>query len=193
MSDVTIDLKGLANGDEDAWTRAFRILWRYARHAALTAGAGLSPDEAEDVAVIALTQLVAQVGKARSVEHLKALLLTISQRQAISVARGKSALKRPQIALHLDALPENEAEAIVNRQQPGGSVGDDTDPDKIELLHRALNSLDDETRRLLLARVIEGKSYAELSAEFQMSEGALRVKFSRALKELARRLKRPGK
>jgi RNA polymerase sigma factor (sigma-70 family) len=187
------DLRDLQRGDERAWTRAFESLWRLACHAVLGSGAGLDQDESEDAAIEALTKLVSRIDTVTSADGLKALLVTIARRHAISLARRKAAAKRPEVAVHLDALPDHEAEHVLNRQGRGDARGETDAAELLALLHEALKGVDATTRELLLAQTVDGLTTRELAERFNLPPGTVSVKIMRGLQRIRQRLKEsPG-
>ena len=80
-------LEQLKVGVQAAWEEAFRLLYPSVLAAARHPLAGLSPTEAEDVAIEALTQMVPKVASLKSWEDVRALAITIAGRRAISERR----------------------------------------------------------------------------------------------------------
>ncbi len=190
MSDTIPDLQALQQGDERAWTQAFHALWPCAYHAALAAGAGLTPDEAEDVAIEALTQLVACIASVTSEGGLKALTATISRRQAISLARRKSAAKRPEIGLHLDAPTESEKEPPLPDQTRDGALSESDAAELLQLLHQTLAAEDETTRQLLIAHHLDGLTIRELSGKTGLPAGTVSTRLARGLQSVRVNLQR---
>ncbi|HET6505203.1 MAG TPA: RNA polymerase sigma factor [Baekduia sp.] len=60
------------------------------------------------------------------------------------------------------------------------------------VLDRALTQLPDETRRILVMRVVEHRPYVDIGQLYGTTAGAIRIRVSRALRDLARVLERPG-
>ena len=192
MSDPP-DLQELKRGEQHAWTGAFCHLWPVAYHAALASSAGLTPDEAEDVAIEALTQLVACIDSVTSESGLKALTATISRRQAISLARRKSAAKRPEIGVHLDTLTEREGEQLLPRQTRDGSLTETDLAELLQLLQHTLATEDETTRQLLMAHHLDGLTIRELSGKTGLPAGTVSTKLARGLQSLRAGLQRSPK
>ena len=184
MSAFFPDLCELKKGNESAWQQAFPLLWPIAFHAALHPHAALTPDEAEDVAIEALTKLVSKISLVETWDQLKALLTAIAYRGAISLARHKSATKRPQIAVHLDALPPTEGEKIIDCPGATGTLNETDLGELTHLLHQAMSGLDEITRRLLFNNVVDGLSFRELSEKYAMPSGTVSAKVARGLKRI---------
>ena len=182
-----LDLGALASGNEQEWTRAFRCLWPIALNAARHPSMCLNACEAEEAANEALAQLVSQVGRVSSIDELKAFTAAIALRKAVSLARRNSALKRGH-ALQSE-LSSGEAEYL-------GALAPSTEyaaselerAEMILLLHRALLSVDDETRALLEEKIIHGYSYEELATRHAKPLGTVCAKVARGLAKLRRAL-----
>jgi RNA polymerase sigma factor (sigma-70 family) len=192
MSETVVDLAALKRGDEVAWNGAFRSLYRYAYRAALTPRAQLSLEEAEDVAIDALTKLVPLVTNVANEGQLHALVVTIAQRQAISLARRRSALKRPRPSVSLDALAERQEPEIDpdGAESPTGLV---ESAELLTLLHQLLARLEPVTRQLLVAHHLEGSTFAELSQRFGLPPGTVSVKIARGVQQVRAGLGRSAK
>ena len=188
MPDTVADLAALKQGDERAWRQAFEALWGCAMHAALRAPAGLAADEAEDVAMEAFTQLVPHIGAVSTPGQLKALLVTIAHRQAISLARRKSAAKRPDIAVHLESLPDGQGEALLNRGLRENPFSEVEAAELLDLLHQSLAETDPATRQLLAGQHFEGLTINELSRRTGLPAGTVSVKLARGLRRIRARL-----
>src|ERR1019366_6607403 len=87
-------LAALQRGDEEAWDEAFRRLYPAACAAARHPLAALTPSEAEDVAIEALTLLLPKVKHVAEFDELRLLVITIASRKAISEKRRQLASKR---------------------------------------------------------------------------------------------------
>src|SRR5271154_2781546 len=87
-------LMALQRGDDDAWEEAFRRLYPSAFAAARHPLAALTPAEAEDVAIEALTLLLPKVKQVAEFDELRLLVITIASRKAISEKRRQLADKR---------------------------------------------------------------------------------------------------
>src|SRR5471032_1339758 len=102
-------LDALRRGDDDAWEQAFRRLYPSAFAGARHPLASLTPSEAEDVAIEALTLLLPKVKDVDAFDELRLLVITIASRKAISEKRRQLADKRGGGDLtSLDALRDNE-------------------------------------------------------------------------------------
>lgn len=182
-----LDLRALAAGNEQAWTRAFQSLWPIALNAARHPSVCLNACEAEEAANEALAQLVSRAGKVSSIDELKALTAAIALRKAVSLARRNSALKRGH-ALQSE-LASGEGETLASVAAGPDDVGLDIDrAEMILLLNRALNGVDEETRLLLEEKIVQGYSYEELAARYSKPLGTVCAKVARGLAKLRRML-----
>src|SRR5271163_2665034 len=103
-------LTALQSGDDDAWEEAFRRLYPSAFAAARHPLASLTPSEAEDVAIEALTLLLPKVRQVAAFDELRLLVITIASRKAISEKRRQLADKRGGgDVTSLDAMQDDEA------------------------------------------------------------------------------------
>src|SRR5476649_2150382 len=102
-------LAALRTGDDEAWEEAFRRLYPFAFAAARHPLAALTPSEAEDVAIGALTLLLPKVNQIAEFDELRPLVVTIASRKAISEKRRQLADKRGGGEVtSLDALQDDE-------------------------------------------------------------------------------------
>src|SRR5580658_11046904 len=103
-------LSALQRGDEKAWHEAFRRLYPAAFAAARHPLAALTPAEAEDIAIEALTLLLPKVKQVAGFDELRPLVITIASRKAISEKRRQLAEKRGGGGVSsLDAMQEDES------------------------------------------------------------------------------------
>src|SRR5271154_2598281 len=102
-------LTALQRGEDEAWEEAFRRLYPSAFAAARHPLASLTPSEAEDIAIEALTLLLPKVKQIAEFDELRLLVITIASRKAISEKRRQLADKRGGGELtSLDAMQDDE-------------------------------------------------------------------------------------
>ena len=183
-------LDALKRGGEAAWDDAFRRLYPCVFAAAHHSCAGLTPSEAEDVAIETLTQLVAKVAQVKRFDELKALGATMASRRAISVQRKKYAEKRGSNQTtsldHLKEATDGQFEA------PAPNIESMNSSDLLELvqlLNEALAGLDDPTRKLINDYILLEIPYKELAVKHQIPIGTVGVMLSRGLQKTRTRLK----
>jgi RNA polymerase sigma factor (sigma-70 family) len=175
-------LSALQRGEDQAWDEAFRRLYPAAFAAARHPLASLTPAEAEDIAIEALTLLLPKVKSVAEFDELRLLVITIASRKAISEKRRQLADKRGGGDLtSLDALQDDEnirfepAEKILSHL---------TAPDLRELgqlLDAALSTLELRQADLIRDFLIHHLPYKELSEKYKMPVGSIGVSLSRGL------------
>jgi RNA polymerase sigma factor (sigma-70 family) len=177
MSAAFPDLGALKAGDMAAWNQAFRHLWPMALRAAHHPEACLVAWEAEDVAHESILELISQIDAVTDVNEMKALVITIAFRRAISMARRKSAIKRRR--------PDNDES--FPRDADASSATELTDIERREmigLLSRALASLDEQTRLFLKEKIELNLTYNEISLRHGVPLGTVCIKVARGLKKI---------
>ena len=182
-------LAQLKRGDSAAWDEAFRRLYPPAFSAARHPLASLTPAEAEDVAIEALTLLLPKVKEVDAFDELRLLVITIASRKAISEKRRQLADKRGGGDLtSLDALQEDEtihfepAEQIASRLAP-------TDLRELgKLLDAVLSGLEPRQADLLRDFLIQHLPYKELARKYKMPIGSVGVSLARSLEKIRSRL-----
>jgi DNA-directed RNA polymerase specialized sigma24 family protein len=183
-------LAALRQGDDEAWDEAFRRLYPSAFAGAKHPLAALTPAEAEDVAIEALTLLLPKVKQIASFDELRPLVITIASRKAISERRRQLADKRGGgDVTSLDALQDDENIRFEPAEQLAGRL---TTPDLRELstlLDAALAALEPRHAELLKDFLIYHSSYKELSAKYQMPMGSVGVCLARSLEKIRTHLK----
>ncbi len=175
MSNEAQLLHRLRNGDETAWAYLFPSLWAIARRAAATPLAALPESDLDDVAAETLSRVATRTASTASLTHLRALTATIAFRQAISLARRKSAAKRAQP--QTDHLEDPAAEPV----DPLEHLKDVELCELLHLLAKALAGLDPETRSFLWDKHLIGLSYRELADKYHKPVGTIAARVARGL------------
>ena len=183
-------LARLQKGEQTAWDQAFQLLYPIAFNAARHPLAGLTPHEAEDIAIESLTQLLTKVNQVSRFEELKPLVATIASRRAISERRRQQADKRGGGGVSsIEALQE-ESEG---RFEPMDTTIPDLQPMELaelaQLLNEVLTDLEPEHAKLLKQFVSKEKSYKELATENKLPMGSIGVILSRSLSKIRSKLK----
>src|SRR5450432_3248499 len=143
-------LAALQRGDEEAWDEAFRRLYPSAFSAARHPLASLTPSEAEDIAIEALTLLLPKVKQVEAFDELRLLVITIASRKAISEKRRQLADKRGGGQLtSLDALQDDETIRFEPAEQLAGNLRGTDLRELSILLDAALSSLEPRHADLL--------------------------------------------
>ena len=178
-------LSALQRGEDQAWDEAFRRLYPAAFAAARHPLASLTPAEAEDIAIEALTLLLPKVKSVAEFDELRLLVITIASRKAISEKRRQLADKRGGGDLtSLDALQDDEnirfepAEKILSHLTAPGlrELG--------QLLDAALSTLEPRQADLIRDFLIHHLPYKELSEKYKMPVGSIGVSLSRGLDKI---------
>jgi len=186
------DLAALRAGNDAAWTVAFHHLWPVALRAAQHPQAGLTSGEAEDAASEALAQLVPLAHRAANGDELKALAATIAYRRAVSMARHKSAAKRPLSRCRDEQVAGGDG--IAELSDPGRTPADILAlRDLLHLLHGLMAELDAETLALIEGKALNGFSYQELSKHYGLPLGTVCAKVARGLGKVRDALRKSPK
>jgi RNA polymerase sigma factor (sigma-70 family) len=182
-------LSALQGGDQDAWDEAFRRLYPAAFAAARHPLAALTPSEAEDVAIEALTLLLPKVTQVAAFDELRLLVITIASRKAISEKRRQLADKRGGGDLtSLDALQDDEtirfepAELLLSHL-------DTTDLKELaRLLDAALSALEPKQAGIVRDFLMHHVPYKELARKYDMPIGSVGVSLARSLDKIRAQL-----
>src|SRR5476649_2048456 len=143
-------LAALRTGDDEAWDEAFRRLYPSAFAAARHPLASLTPSEAEDVAIEALTLLLPKVKHLAEFDELRLLVITIASRKAISEKRRQLADKRGGGDLtSLDAMQDDENLRFEPAEQLTSRLGPSDLRELSRLLDAALGGLEPRQADLL--------------------------------------------
>jgi RNA polymerase sigma-70 factor (ECF subfamily) len=134
-------------------------------------------DEAEDLTQEVFVAAVAALGEAR-VESPPPLswLYTVAQRRLIDAARRGRFLP--------------VAAAVTKDEQPARAAA--YGPEIAETLARAVAELPESQRLVVVAKLWEGRSLAEIAARLGTSEAACKMRLTRGLAQLRDRLKEEG-
>ncbi|NJK91279.1 MAG: sigma-70 family RNA polymerase sigma factor [Blastochloris sp.] len=186
MCDFTELLAALQRGEESAWDQAFHLLYPHLYHAAHHPQIQLSPNEAEDVAIETLTDLVGLVTTLHSWNDVIALGRSMASRRAISLQRRLRAHKRGGGQIQsLQQLQEDLGDSFEVAEKKSHGLSP-VDQNELQLmLHHALNELPPPQPELIRDFVLQGYSYKELASKYKMPMGSIGVQLSRGLKKSA--------
>jgi RNA polymerase sigma-70 factor (ECF subfamily) len=156
----------------EPWRSQYGSVYRFVRRRAS------SREEAEDLTQEVFEAAIAALGQARLDAEAPPLawLYTVARRRLIDRLRAPA---RPGAMFD----PEQVSGAHDER-----SYG----PSIVNALLDGLRSLDEPQRRVVVMKVFEGRSFAEIAAEVGATEEACRMRLSRGLAILRRRLERKG-
>jgi RNA polymerase sigma factor (sigma-70 family) len=181
-----MDLDALKQGDADAWDEAFSWLWPVVLAVAQLRLQPYFPEEAEDVAIEALEELVPKVREVKTVEELRPLAASIAHHRAVSLLRGRFAKKR-------GAGKTGSLEAV---QAEGGADCPDPAADsplagleRKELrdgLSRTLSELRPPQGAILTDFFLNGLSYEEIARKHGVAKNSVGVYLKRGLETLRR-------
>ena len=65
-------------------------------------------------------------------------------------------------------------------------------PEAVRMLRRALEQLEEGRRRVVVMKLLEGRSFSEIAERIGTSEAAAKMRFSRAIREVRRFLEEQG-
>ena len=182
-------LAKLRHGDQDAWDEAFRRLYPAAFAAARHPLASLTPTEAEDIAIEALTLLLPKVKQVAAFDELRLLVITIASRKAISEKRRQLADKRGGGDLtSLDALQDDESIRFEPAEQLLTRLNAADLRELSQLLDTALSALEPRQAGLLRDFLMYHLPYKELSEKYRMPIGSVGVSLARGLDKIRAQL-----
>ena len=155
----------------EAFERHYGSVYRFVRRH------GSGRDEAEDLAQEVFAAAVAALGEAR-VESPPPLrwLYTVAQRRLIDAGRRARFLPVPTAVAEEGAAVEDAAY--------GAEVA--------QALARAVAALPESQRRVVVAKLWEGRNLSEIAERLGTSEAACKMRFARGLAQLRDRLKEEG-
>jgi RNA polymerase sigma-70 factor (ECF subfamily) len=151
--------------------RHYGTVYRYIRR---RAG---SREEAEDVTQEVFEVAIAALGQARLDADATPLawLYTVARHRLIDRVRARRTLS----AHDLQAVP-----AVGGERTYGAGL--------VQALVQGLQHLSEPQRRVVVLKLFEGRSFAEIAVEVGASEEACRMRFSRGLASLRRQLQEKG-
>jgi RNA polymerase sigma factor (sigma-70 family) len=183
-------LTALRRGDDAAWEETFRRLYPSAFAAARHPLAALTPSEAEDIAIEALTLLLPKVNQVAEFDELRPLVITIASRKAISEKRRQLADKRGGGDVSsLDAMQDDENLRFEPAEQLTGQLDSADLRELSRLLDAALSSLEPRQAELLRDFLVHHLSYKELADKYKMPIGSVGVNLARSLEKIRAHLK----
>ena len=188
-----MNLRALQAGDAEAWDEAFRWLWPVVLAVAQLRLQPFCPNDAEDVAIEALEDLVPKVREVKTVEELRPLAGSIAHHRAVSLLRERFAKKR--------------GAGKIGRPDPGPEEGGADWPDPTadsplaqleqkELAQRIAQSLAELTPPLgevLSDFFLHHLHYEEIARKHGLAVGSVGVYLQRGLAALRRIWRDNGK
>jgi RNA polymerase sigma factor (sigma-70 family) len=152
--------------------RHYDLVFRYVRRRTR------SHAEAEDVTQDVFADAAAALGRGAALSERQTLawLYTVAKRRLVDEAR-RSARRPSQVEAQLELAPTPESEY-------GAAVGDE--------INRALLELPELQREVVLMKLFDGLSFAEIGARIGTSEAAAKMRCVRGLEAVRSSLRREG-
>ena len=183
-------LTALKRGDDAAWQEAFQRLYPPAFAAARHPLASLTPTEAEDIAIEALTLLLPKIKQVAEFDELRLLVITIASRKAISEKRRQLADKRGGGDLtSLDALQDDETIRFEPAEQLASHLNHTDLRELLNLLDLAFSGLEPRQAELVRDFLVHHLSYKELAQKYRMPIGSVGVSLARSLDKIRTHLR----
>lgn len=158
---------------EAAHRRYYSTVYRYVRRRTR------SREDAEDLTQGVFAEVVASLERtAEESEPTLAWLYTVAQRRLIDEHRRRHGAPAQVISLDAARL----------EHRPDSAYGIDV----AQAITRAIAALPSEQQHVVMLKLIEGRRFAEISAQLGVSEQACRARLSRALRTLRARLDEEG-
>lgn len=154
-----------------SWRRHYGSVYRFVRRRSP------SREDAEDVTQEVFEAAATALAKARlDAEPPLAWLYAVARRRLVDRLRIPAAQQ----------TPLNEGAFVDDRGERAYA------PAIVQALVEGLRSLDEGQRRVVVSKLFEGRSFAEIAAELEVSEEACRMRFSRGLARLRHQLEEKG-
>lgn len=156
----------------EPWRRQYGSVYRYVRRRAA------SRQDAEDLTQDVFEDAIEALGQARLDAQAPPLawLYTVARRRLIDRLRSPAHARI--------AVDPADLSAADQERSYGPSI--------VDALVDALGSLDEAQRRIVVMKLLEGRSFAEIAAEVGATEEACRMRLSRGLAALRHQLEMKG-
>jgi RNA polymerase sigma factor (sigma-70 family) len=179
-------LQALQQGDADAWDEMFRWLWPVVLAVAQLKLQLYCPDEAEDVAIEALEELVPKVREVKTVEELRPLAASIAHHRAVSLLRERFAQKRG--AGKIESTEALQAEGGGDCPDPAaGSPLDRLEQKELaQRIGQSLAELRPPLGEVLSDFFLHNLRYEEIARKHGLAVGSVGVYLQRGLAALRR-------
>jgi RNA polymerase sigma-70 factor (ECF subfamily) len=177
------------NHDPGAWNdfvdRFLGLIYHVIHHTAYLRSTPLRPEDTEDVAAEILLQLVANnyaaLRQFRGQSSLATYLTVIARRSCVHALAQRAAAR--EVQLKGDGhRPEREPEEL-----PKAQMG----LENLEEATKLLKRLPSREREVVRLRILEGRSYEEISTELNIPVNSIGAILSRAKKRLRRGVIKP--
>lgn len=181
-----VNLRALQAGDADAWDKAFRWLWPVVIAVAQLRLQPYCPNDAEDVAIEALEELVPKVREVKTIEELRPLAASIAHHRAVSLLRERFAKKRGEGKT--ESLDDGAAEEG-SQHEPAAKDSPVAELEQKELAQRISESLAElkpPLGEVLSDFYLHGLRYEEVARKHGLAVGSVGVYLQRGLEAIRR-------
>ena len=181
-----MNLRALQAGDADAWDEAFRWLWPVVFAVAQLKLQPYFPNEAEDVAIESLEEVVPKVREVKTVEELRPLAASIAHHRAVSLLRQRFAKKRGEGRTEpLDAGPDEEGSPheLASCDSPLAEL---EQSELAQRISRSLAELRPPLGDILSDFFLHGLRYEEIARKHGLAVGSVGVYLKRGLEAIRR-------
>ena len=144
------------------------------------------PNEAEDVAIESLEELVEKVRAVKSVEELKPLASSIAHHRAVSLLRERFAKKRGQGKTESLDAPKDDGEAKPEPASGDSPLADLEQRELAQRLGQSLAELKPPLGEILSDFFLHGLRYEEIARKRGLAVGSVGVYLKRGLEALRR-------
>ncbi len=148
----------------------YRKVWRFVRRRAA------SVEDAEDLTQEVFANAAASLEARETDSATLAWLFTVARRRLADEVRRRG------------RFPTASLEVVADPPAPGARYGREV----AQALEAALSKMPDSQRRVVLGRLIQGRTFADLSLELRASEEACRMRFMRGLQLLREEFEKEG-
>jgi RNA polymerase sigma-70 factor, ECF subfamily len=158
---------------ESAFRRHYAQIYRYVRRRSAT------HEDAEDLAQMVFVEAAARLDQFKpGATPVLAWLYTVAQRRLADAARRARRGGEALAELDSDRL------RVIDGAEYGLGVA--------RAIGRAISDLPERQRRVVMMKLLEGRSFAEISAQLGATEAACKMRFARGLEALRDRLEQEG-
>jgi RNA polymerase sigma factor (sigma-70 family) len=166
------DLIGVHSGAEGAFVRRYQEIFRFVRRRTVTQG------EAEDLTQEVFADAVQALGPllAEAPPNL-AWLYTVARRRLVDAARTESRRRARRSEAVLELVPASPSEY-------GPAVA--------RAMTAAIAELPASQRDVVVRKVLQGQSFAEIATALRTTEAACKMRFARGLEAIRSELVRQG-
>ena len=169
-------LRALQSGDPAAWDQIYNWLMPKALTAARYQLGFLYPQEIEDVAVVAMEDIVELVNDVKDIVELEPLIWRVASRRAIDLLRQRNSQKRG--GGKIESLDQNRRDA----PDPNPSPDEQAHKHEIsELVAHLLKDLRPEQRAMMMEFYLDGRTYEEIAKAHKLAVNSVGVYLKRAL------------